>query len=122
MAVSTWAPFPVVVVSHVIEYGAPVMAVPRLTPSNLNWTLATATLSVADAFTVTVLPETVIPVLGAVTVTLGGVVSEGLVEPDVPDDPEDPDDPPDPDEPVDPVVPVVPVEPLAPVVSGCGYV
>ena len=47
---------------------------PVLEPSTWNWTPATATLSEALAETVTV-PETVEPELGAVTDTVGGVVS-----------------------------------------------
>ena len=46
-------------------------------PSNLNWTEATATLSVALALTVTLLPDTVDPLAGAVIEAVGGVVSGG---------------------------------------------
>jgi len=46
---------------------------PRLLPSSLNWTPATATLSEALADTVTV-PETDAPFAGAVTDAAGGVV------------------------------------------------
>ena len=57
---------------------------PVLEPSNLNWTPATPTLSVALAETVTEDPETVAPLDGAVRETDGGVVSveEGGVPPD----------------------------------------
>ena len=54
------------------------MAVPRLAPSSNHWTLATATLSEAFALTVTE-PDTVPPAAGAVTETVGGVVSVVLL-------------------------------------------
>src|SRR2546428_12374863 len=44
---------------------------PRLTPSSLNWTPTTPTLSVAFADTV-IVPETVAPADGAVMETIGG--------------------------------------------------
>src|SRR6266403_770592 len=47
---------------------------PRFAPSSLNWTPTTATLSDALAVTVVVL-ETVDPPAGAVTLTVGAVVS-----------------------------------------------
>src|SRR3989442_7329449 len=47
---------------------------PRLTPSSLNWTPTTPTLSVAFADTV-IVPETVAPADGAVMETIGGVRS-----------------------------------------------
>ena len=47
---------------------------PRLTPSSLNWTPTTPTSSVALAETV-IVPPTVAPAAGAVTETVGGVVS-----------------------------------------------
>ena len=50
---------------------------PVLEPSNLNWTPATPTLSVALAETVTEEPEAVAPLDGAVIATVGGVVSGG---------------------------------------------
>ena len=56
------------------EYGAVVSSAPTLTPSTLNWTPATAALSLAFALTV-VTPETVAPAVGAVIDTVGGVVS-----------------------------------------------
>ena len=55
-------------------YGALVSAAPRAAPSRVNCTLATPTLSDAFACTVTV-PETVVPPAGAVTETVGAVVS-----------------------------------------------
>ena len=65
-----------------IEYGDEVSSAPRATPSSLNWTPATplvncpATMgSVADADTVTDVPETVVLGVGAVIETWGGVVS-----------------------------------------------
>ena len=60
--------------SQAIEYGAAVFSVPRLTPSSLNCTPATPTLSLAVAVTVTV-DDTLAPAAGAVTVTAGAVVS-----------------------------------------------
>jgi hypothetical protein len=55
-------------------YGEVVSRVPTFAPSNWNCTLATATLSDAFAVTFTV-PESVAPPAGAVTETVGGVVS-----------------------------------------------
>ena len=49
---------------------------PRFAPSRRNWTPATPTLSEAVAVTF-VVPETVAPWAGAVTETVGGVVSGG---------------------------------------------
>ena len=60
---------------QVIEYGLAVSSAPRFAPSNRNCTPATETLSLADADTVTLEPDTVTPPAGAVTDTLGGVVS-----------------------------------------------
>ena len=51
------------------------MSVASCTPSTENSTLATPTLSLALAVTET-LPDTVAPAVGAVTDTVGGVVSE----------------------------------------------
>lgn len=56
-------------------YGALVSSFPRLTLSSLNCTPATLTLSEAFAETVMV-PETVVPVVGAVRDAVGPVVSE----------------------------------------------
>ena len=47
---------------------------PRLTPSNRNWTPTTLMLSEAVAVTV-IVPVTCAPLVGAVIVTDGGVVS-----------------------------------------------
>src|ERR1700693_3315968 len=48
---------------------------PRWAPPSLNCTPATPTLSAAVADTVTLAPDTVAPVVGAVIDTVGGVVS-----------------------------------------------
>src|SRR2546425_13377176 len=56
---------------------------PRLTPSSLNWTPTTPTLSVAFADTV-IVPETVAPADGAVMETIGGVGSFANVTPTAP--------------------------------------
>jgi hypothetical protein len=53
------------------------MAAPVLAPSTLNCTLATATLSLALAVTLTV-PESVAFATGEVIETVGGVVSLGV--------------------------------------------
>ena len=78
-AVSEWLAFVLVVVFHEIAYGFVVSSAPRLTPSSLNCTPATPTLSDADAETVTVVPETVAPLAGAVNETAGSVVSGTVV-------------------------------------------
>ena len=49
---------------------------PRLAPSRVNWTPATPTLSEALALT-GVVPETLAPAAGALTATLGGLLSAG---------------------------------------------
>src|SRR5437660_11980248 len=72
-AVRVWAPLSPMV-SQETEYGAAVTSAPRLEPSSRNWTPATPTLSEAVADTNTV-PDTVAPDAGAVTETVGGVVS-----------------------------------------------
>ena len=59
---------------HGTKYGADVTSAPKFAPSSLNCTPATATLSLAVALTV-VGPETVAPCAGAVTATVGGVLS-----------------------------------------------
>ena len=51
---------------------------PRLTLSSLNWTPTTPTLSEAVAATA-IVPTTVVPEIGAVTATVGGVVSPVVV-------------------------------------------
>src|SRR6266850_1105413 len=68
-------PSETVVVSQLIEYGATVSSAPICTPSAKNRTPATPMLSPAPAVTGTA-PDTVVPVLGVVIVTVGGVVSE----------------------------------------------
>ncbi len=73
-AVSVCGPFVELVVSHDAEYGADVSSAPMLEPSSLNWTPATALLSAAFAVTETV-SETPAPLAGAVSDTVGGVVS-----------------------------------------------
>src|SRR3989442_1790108 len=75
-AVRLWAPLATRVVFQEIEYGAAVISAPRLAPSSLNCTPTTPTLSVALAETV-IVPETVAPATGAVSATVGGVVSGG---------------------------------------------
>ena len=60
--------------SHDAAYGAAVSSAPRFTPSILNCTPATATLSDAVAVIATV-PDTVALFAGAVTDTVGAVVS-----------------------------------------------
>src|SRR5437762_248908 len=77
-AVRVWEPLLAVVVFHETAYGALVSSAPRLAPSRMNWTPATPTLSAASAVTEMV-PETVEPDAGAVSVTVGGVVSDGLL-------------------------------------------
>ena len=75
---SVWAPLAAVVVSHVMAYGGVVTWTPRRTPSSVNWTPATPTLSVALADTVT-RPLMVAPASGAVIAIVGGVVSASAV-------------------------------------------
>ena len=65
-------------VFQVVEYGEVVSSVPRFVPSSLNWTPATPMLSDAVADTVMV-PETVVPAVGADSETEGGVVSGVVV-------------------------------------------
>jgi hypothetical protein len=76
MAVRVWEPLLAVVVFHETLYGVAVSSEPRFAPSRRNWTPTTPTLSVAVAETVTV-PDTVASLVGAVIVTVGGVVSRG---------------------------------------------
>ncbi len=74
-AVSVCGPLLAPVVFQANEYGdAPVTSAPRFAPSSLNCTPATATLSLAVAVIVTV-PVAVLPAVGAVIATVGGVVS-----------------------------------------------
>ena len=63
------------VLFQVVVYGEDVMAEPTLVASTLNWTLETETSSAALAESVTEEPETVAPMAGAVTDTVGAVVS-----------------------------------------------
>src|SRR5213593_1686586 len=74
MAVKLWEPLATRVVFQEIAYGAAVTSAPKLTPSSLNCTPTTPTLSVALAETV-IVPETVALAAGAVMETVGGVVS-----------------------------------------------
>ena len=67
-------PLTIVVVSQERLYGLNVSSPPRATSSSKNWTPATPTLSAASAETVTV-PDTLVPLAGAVRLTVGGVVS-----------------------------------------------
>ena len=67
-------PLPIDVVSQVTRYGGAVTSAPCATPSIWNCTPVTAVLSLADAVICT-LPCTGAPSAGAVTVTLGAVVS-----------------------------------------------
>jgi hypothetical protein len=71
---SAWAPSVSVVVSSGTEYGAAVSGAPTFAPSTVNWTLCTPTLSEAFALTV-VVPLTTAPLAGAVSETVGSVVS-----------------------------------------------
>ena len=66
----------VVVASQLMLYGAIVSSPPSATPSSLNCTPTTPTLSLALAWTVTV-PQTVAPLAGDVIDTMGEVVSGG---------------------------------------------
>ena len=75
-AVSTWAPFDTVVVFHGAEYGVLVSSAPTFTPSSLNCTPTTPTLSELVAESV-VVPETVEPSAGDEIATSGSVVSGG---------------------------------------------
>jgi hypothetical protein len=74
-AVTVCVPSATVVVFHVCVYGALVTGAPRLAPSIRSCTLATPMLSLAAAVTLTAVPETVALLAGAVTLTVGGVVS-----------------------------------------------
>src|SRR5262249_5394634 len=77
-AVSTCAPFAAVVVFHETLYGAAAASAPRFAPSSLNCTPPTPLSSEAVADTPTV-EDTVDPGAGAVTDTVGGVVSLSTV-------------------------------------------
>src|SRR5258705_157588 len=73
-AVNVCEPLLAVVVLHETAYEAAVSSEPRVAPSSRNCTPTTPTLSEAFAVTV-VVPETVAPDAGAVTLAVGGVVS-----------------------------------------------
>ena len=73
-AVNVCGPGVAVVESHGTWYGLLVSSAPRFAPSSLNCTPATPPASEAVACRVTA-PETVEPFAGAVTETVGGVVS-----------------------------------------------
>src|SRR5262245_9594684 len=62
---------------QVAEYGV-VLVCLRVTPSTLNSTLATPTLSLADAARATDVRRTVLPRAGAVRTTVGGVLSRNV--------------------------------------------
>ncbi len=68
-------PFAVFVLSQAMLYGSVVSGEPSGAPSRRNWTLVTPTLSEADAETVKALPDTTVPLVGAVSDTVGAVVS-----------------------------------------------
>ena len=72
IAVIVCDPSAVLALLQTSEYGGDVIAEPRLIPSIWNCTLATATLSLAEAASVTE-PETVEYAVGVVIETLGGV-------------------------------------------------
>ena len=76
-AVIAFAPSETEVEFQLMLYGA-VVSVPTTTPLTRKSTWSTATLSVALADNVT-LPPNVAPFTGPVSVTLGGVVSGGVV-------------------------------------------
>src|ERR1041384_5262296 len=80
-AVSVCDPLPIVVVSQEMLYALVISSAPRFTPSNLNCTPTTPTLSDADADTVTA-PDTDAPLAGAVNDTVGAVVSPPPPPPD----------------------------------------
>src|SRR5439155_26647754 len=67
------------VVFQETEYGATVSSAPRLTPSSLNWTPATPTIAEAEVETAPAVPETVPTLAGAVSETVGGVVSRAVL-------------------------------------------
>src|SRR5439155_1477788 len=79
-AVKVCAPLLALGVGHETVYGAAVSSAPSVTPSSLNCTPTTPTLSVAVAEIVTV-PETLAAGAGAVSATVGGVVSRTVVLP-----------------------------------------
>ena len=76
IAMMLFEPLVVPVVSQEYEYGEDVSSAPRFTPSSLNWTPTTPTLSEAVAVRL-VVPERVELLAGAVRETVGRVVSGG---------------------------------------------
>ena len=75
-AVSVWAPFATVRVSHARAYGAVASWTPTSVPSTRNCTPATPTLSLALAMTFT-MSDTCALLAGDVIATVGGVMSPG---------------------------------------------
>ena len=74
MADTVCGPLATAAVFHVIAYGAVVSSGPAGTPSSLNWTPATDTLSVAFA-AIDTMPPTVDMLAGEVIDTAGALVS-----------------------------------------------
>jgi hypothetical protein len=80
MAMMAWVPSETAVLFQVTPYGAEISSAPMFVlVSSLNWTPVTLTSSVALAETVTEVPVTVALLLGAVTFTVGEVVSAAIV-------------------------------------------
>src|SRR5256885_6624784 len=77
-AARVWPVFGLPTVFHETEYGADVRSAPSAAPSSVNCTPTTATLSPAEAVTLTV-PLTIAPSVGALRTTVGGVVSPASV-------------------------------------------
>jgi hypothetical protein len=80
VAVSVWLPLATVVESSVVAYGLETSSGLRLFPSILNWTPTTPVSSLALADTATELPLTVVPAVGAVRLTVGGVTSDAITQ------------------------------------------
>ena len=78
-ATMDFVPLEVAVLSQVTPYGDEVSSEPMMAPPILNVTPATATSSDAFAVRDTEVPLTVAPFVGAVTETVGGVVSGVLL-------------------------------------------
>jgi hypothetical protein len=74
-AVRVWAALELLVVFQTLLNGETVSSAPRLTPSSLNWTPTTPTLSAAVAEMVVAAPDTVALLAGAVTDTVGATPS-----------------------------------------------
>ncbi len=79
VAVNEYCPGATPVVSQETEYVLVVSSAPKLVPLRWNCTPTTPTLSVAVAGSVTI-PDTVLPLEGAVRLTEGDVVSVGGAE------------------------------------------